>query len=61
MMIFKKINDENENRVKTTVTNHCRGTTPLLLVNKDITIKNIVFTTNIRYLGKGTYFESVSL
>ena len=31
--------------------------TSLSLVNKDLPVKNIVFTTNIQYLLKGTDFE----
>ena len=48
------MNDENENRVKTTITNQCTWVrndmaTFQWIVNKDIpcTIKNIVFTANI--------------
>ena len=33
----------------------------LSLVNKGKKVKNIVFTTNIRYLWKGTNFEGVIL
>ena len=60
------LNDENESHVKTTVANQCTWVrnlvfTFLSLVNKDLPVKNIVFTTNIRYLGKGTDFEGVIL
>ena len=33
----------------------------LTIVNKDLPVKNIVFTTSIRYLWKGTDFEGVIL
>ena len=33
----------------------------LSLVNKDLSVKNIVFIRKIRYLGKGTDFEVVIL
>ena len=41
------------------------GTKPgvylFIACNKDLPVKNIVFTTNIYYLRKGTYFEGVFL
>ena len=52
--------------MKTTVANQCTWVhvrnhiymyTFLSLVNKDLPVKNIVFTTNIQYLLKGTDFE----
>ena len=61
-----KNNDENEDCVKTTVANQCMSvgnqvSTFLSLVNKDLLVKNIVFTTNIPYLWKATDFQGVIL
>ena len=37
--------------LKTTVANQCNHVSAFLsLLNKDLPVKNIVFTTNIRYL-----------
>ena len=41
------------------VRNHM--STFLSLVNKDLPVNNIVFTSNIHYLWKGTGFEGVIL
>ena len=58
--------EENENSVKTTVANQCTWvrnhvSTFLSIVNKDLPVKNIVFSTNIHSLWKGTDFEGVIL
>ena len=60
---FILINDENENRVKTTVANMSTIWRVYIPIdcNKDLLVKNIVFTANIHYLRKGTDFEVVIL
>ena len=54
-ILLKAQKKENENRVRTTVVNQCtwvrnQVSTFLSLVNKDLPVKDIVFTSNIHYI-----------
>ena len=56
------MNEENEKHVETTVVTHGRWvrnhmSTFLSIVNKDLPVKNIVFTTSSNCFRKGTDFD----
>ena len=64
MEIFHQCYQDTPSNLRTTVANQCtrvrnHASTFLSLVNKDLPVINIVFTTNIHYFWKSTDFEGV--